>query len=461
MKKINYFLLLVAALWSTTAVADVVFDETNFPDEGLREAIYYAYWEDYGIRLNDGDILTDEMLALDLWLDGDDCGIESLQGIEYLTGLTHIQLWRCNIEDFDFSNNPMLEFIDVMYNPIKSINLSGCTQLKTLSICPPEGQSGDLEELDISMCVNLTQLTIRNEPLGQLDLSQCILFARLDFEGMEVLETLDLRQCKNLTQLNCKNCNQLSVVKFYTPDINDPTDIALSRGIHFAWFENMNDLFSITLENQLFLNTLYIKNCHNISALNLENDISLETFEYTGMSGRLIQVYSTEIDSDKQYYIPLATTAAHKGIKDLIEQENNFEDEDTGFDWANVVTESITGATLGELNGEAVLWLDKTTTGGTEGLHRMTYEYLTHCPNEDYATVQFYLDWAEATTLRGDVNGDSEVDINDVTLLIDVILGKSVEYNATAADCNTASGDGTIDINDVTALINYVLAGNW
>ena len=63
--------------------------------------------------------------------------------------------------------------------------------------------------------------------------------------------------------------------------------------------------------------------------------------------------------------------------------------------------------------------------------------------------------------LRGDVTGDGEVDINDVTRLIDVVLGKNVEYNAAAADCNTATGDGTIDINDVTALIARVLTGNW
>ena len=64
-------------------------------------------------------------------------------------------------------------------------------------------------------------------------------------------------------------------------------------------------------------------------------------------------------------------------------------------------------------------------------------------------------------TLHGDVNGDGEVDINDVTRLIDVVLGKNVEYNAAAADCNTATGDGAIDINDVTALIARVLTGNW
>ena len=67
----------------------------------------------------------------------------------------------------------------------------------------------------------------------------------------------------------------------------------------------------------------------------------------------------------------------------------------------------------------------------------------------------------ENTALRGDVNGNGEVDISDVTLLIDVILGKNVTYDANAADCNIENGNGSIDINDVTALINHVLNGNW
>ena len=63
--------------------------------------------------------------------------------------------------------------------------------------------------------------------------------------------------------------------------------------------------------------------------------------------------------------------------------------------------------------------------------------------------------------LRGDVNADGYVDINDVTRLIDVILGKAVEYSAVGADCDIEGGSGKIDINDVTALINYVLNGVW
>ncbi len=63
--------------------------------------------------------------------------------------------------------------------------------------------------------------------------------------------------------------------------------------------------------------------------------------------------------------------------------------------------------------------------------------------------------------LRGDVDDDGDVDIDDVTRLIDVVLGKDVTYNADAADCNTETGDGSVDIDDVTALINRVLTGSW
>lgn len=67
----------------------------------------------------------------------------------------------------------------------------------------------------------------------------------------------------------------------------------------------------------------------------------------------------------------------------------------------------------------------------------------------------------ESAVMRGDVNGNGEVDINDVTLLIDVVLGKDVTYDANAADCNIENGNGSVDINDVTALINHVLNGSW
>ena len=55
---------------------------------------------------------------------------------------------------------------------------------------------------------------------------------------------------------------------------------------------------------------------------------------------------------------------------------------------------------------------------------------------------------------RGDVNGDGEVDINDVTLLISRVLGNSVEV---VFDNSDLDGDNELSINDITALIAIVL----
>ena len=61
----------------------------------------------------------------------------------------------------------------------------------------------------------------------------------------------------------------------------------------------------------------------------------------------------------------------------------------------------------------------------------------------------------EATTpsyLRGDVNGDGEVDVRDITALIDVIMN-SITDNP-RADVNE---DGDIDVRDITALIDIIM----
>lgn len=64
--------------------------------------------------------------------------------------------------------------------------------------------------------------------------------------------------------------------------------------------------------------------------------------------------------------------------------------------------------------------------------------------------------YQEIQTLRGDVDGDSNVSIADVTHLIDLLL--SGADTPTAADCDL---DGSTGIADVTKLIDYLLSGSW
>lgn len=69
--------------------------------------------------------------------------------------------------------------------------------------------------------------------------------------------------------------------------------------------------------------------------------------------------------------------------------------------------------------------------------------------NEVYTNL-----WPKPST-PGDVNGDNTVDVNDVNIIINIILGKaSTSEYAGNAD---VTGDDTVDVNDVNAVINIIL----
>lgn len=65
---------------------------------------------------------------------------------------------------------------------------------------------------------------------------------------------------------------------------------------------------------------------------------------------------------------------------------------------------------------------------------------------------------AQSMALRGDVNSDGNVEISDVTALIDYLLDSENRIDMEAADVDS---DGDVTITDVTVLIDYLLSGEW
>ena len=59
------------------------------------------------------------------------------------------------------------------------------------------------------------------------------------------------------------------------------------------------------------------------------------------------------------------------------------------------------------------------------------------------------------TFTPGDVNGDGQVNITDVTLLISAVL--SSDYSAIIEQAADMNGDGAVNITDVTLLISNVM----
>ena len=74
----------------------------------------------------------------------------------------------------------------------------------------------------------------------------------------------------------------------------------------------------------------------------------------------------------------------------------------------------------------------------------------------DLNEMKLFIEKVQPDFIRGDVDGDNNVSISDVTALIDILLS-GAEAPA-AADCDL---DTNVSISDVTALIDFLLSGSW
>lgn len=96
-------------------------------------------------------------------------------------------------------------------------------------------------------------------------------------------------------------------------------------------------------------------------------------------------------------------------------------------------------------------------------LVRVYYKKVTEGIEEEdtpmYYVVERMLPWDVIYyhTVEGDANGDGTVDIQDVTALIDYLLGNPVFISISSADMN---GDHTINVTDLTMLIDWILMMN-
>ena len=70
-----------------------------------------------------------------------------------------------------------------------------------------------------------------------------------------------------------------------------------------------------------------------------------------------------------------------------------------------------------------------------------------------YAKYLLYVGEPLPSELQGDVNADGEVNVSDVTALVNKILG-SADFSDAACDINA---DAEINVTDVTALVNLIL----
>ena len=213
-----------------------------------------------------------------------------------------------------------------------------------------------------------------------------------------------------------------------------------------GWFYGMYNLESI--EGMEYLNTSEVTDmawmfglCNKLTSIDLSHS----------NTAKVANMYAMFVDCWELTSLDLSSfnTANVTDMAKMFYGRNKLQTIFVGEGWStDAVTssEEMFNRCISLVGGQGTAWDASNPTD-------KTYAHIDGGPdNPGYFTEK-------PASVRGDVNGDQTVDIDDVTALISYVLnGNSSGINMEAADC---CPDGRIDIDDVTALINYVLNGSW
>ena len=128
-----------------------------------------------------------------------------------------------------------------------------------------------------------------------------------------------------------------------------------------------------------------------------------------------------------------------------------------GATWNDIAADRMGATSNNYLISEPRLGTNLTVVAGENSFKIATGKYnLTLYLSQGILVVE---KWTEPTpVVRGDVNADGVISIEDVTVLIDYLLDKTVSINPDNADCDL---DGFVGIEDAPILIDYLLSKQW
>ena len=269
----------------TSAQASVVINETNFPDENLRN---YAsqYDEDGNGTLSDAELATITSINAG--------GILNLKGAEHFTNLEELHLWgyseeqsirevdpsvfpklyRFTLQDcngvtaLDFSRNTMFE----------TIELSRCSNVQALSLPASVKEiqlngTSKLTALDVSKLTNLTGLWLQHTGITDLDFSNhpaIQLVSILGEEGsVDKMNSLNLQNCATLENVDIRFTTIKSLSMKHLPTVR--TLMMLNNDITTITIDDCEVFNDITCDQNV-LGTLYVKNNPQLHVINCQDN---------------------------------------------------------------------------------------------------------------------------------------------------------------------------------------------
>ena len=364
----------------------------------------------------------------------------------------------------------------------------GCSGLTSL----------DLSNFNTSQVTNMTWMFDGCSGLTSLDLSnfntsQVTIFVGM-FKGCENLTRLDLSNfntsqatdfgsmfegCKNLKRLDLSNFNtsQVTDMSFMFTNCSSLTSLDLSnfdtskvtnmRGM----FYNCSGLANLDVSHfntsKVTDMTFMFLGCSHLASLDLRNFNTSQVNSMRGMFCNCTGLTSLDLSNFNTSKVPDMhsmfegcenltildlgnfNTSKVTDMKSMFKNCSHLTTIYVGSDWT---TDAVTDSEYSK-----DMFENCTSLVGGQGT---TYD--ANHVDKEYAHIDggpSNPGYFTSKSLRGDVNRDGKINIDDVTDLISYLLtGNTANVDLLASDCEP---DGRINIDDVTALINYLLKKHW
>ncbi len=251
-----------------TSAMEIAINSENFPDEIFRQDVYRE------MDNNKDYILTEREAIAEVGLV---CSpeVRSLQGIEYLTGITSLTCYDLYVENVVLDKNTNLSRVELIDSPaIYSISLGANTNLETLVLTNTNiggqldlGEYTGLKTIDLSRSKRLETLMADGLPnLTTLDVSdtRCLSDIYVNKSG---LTSIDLSTCSYLQNFYA------SETKFTSVDFTGNKELvsvyfnnAKIESLNLSGFQNLSKVSAYHSPNLTTLNVSNTPNLYSIDA---------------------------------------------------------------------------------------------------------------------------------------------------------------------------------------------------
>lgn len=200
-------------------------------------------------------------------LDLSGTAVKDLSGIEYFTGLTHLDLSAADkgLKNLDLSANKALVYFNgnETYS-IESITIGDKPELEKLIL-----NDCNITEIDLTGCPKLTTLSINWTNLATIDLTQCTELVSVDISSSKLAGVIDISKntklttlyigSNKITSLTLGDITELTAFYCHKNDITSLDISKLTKLTSFRCYENKLTTLDITK----IASTTYVVWCGN------------------------------------------------------------------------------------------------------------------------------------------------------------------------------------------------------